>query len=245
MLPKPATDDNRVFLRLAGAGEFPIPAAARTTILENLRSNREWADRWRLLPANRSLTDLDLICSVGDEVVSGGRARRSAELATNAFIWPRSFGCGCAALRYCVRRCQTSVSPSFFCHEFFCLSCFCQRRFCQRRFCQQCFCQGCFCQTFFCRPYFCSLIFLPSLVGPKHGFPQIHGESMAARGQPGRNKTEADEHRGGVRRLAPEFKLRLVTSQLTCSICCCFFCCWPICGSRSDSPRPFSGRTAL
>jgi|GEM_PF-6467986 len=36
---------------------------------------------------------------VGDEVAPFSAARHSAELVTNAFISPRSFGCGCAALR--------------------------------------------------------------------------------------------------------------------------------------------------
>gem|GEM_PF-3571357 len=36
---------------------------------------------------------------VGDEVAPASAARQSAELAKNAFISPRSFGCGCAALK--------------------------------------------------------------------------------------------------------------------------------------------------
>jgi len=50
---------------------------------------------------------------VGDEVEPVSAVPQNSELATNAFVYPRSFGCGCAALtllavspvlRYAVRQ---------------------------------------------------------------------------------------------------------------------------------------------
>jgi len=45
------------------------------------------------------ISRLNLISPGGDEVTPVSAARQSAALATNAFILPGSFGCGCAALR--------------------------------------------------------------------------------------------------------------------------------------------------
>jgi len=51
------------------------------TILENLRGNCRLADRSRLLGADCSTTDSNLICAVGDKVAPGGAARQSGEPA--------------------------------------------------------------------------------------------------------------------------------------------------------------------
>jgi len=40
----------------------------------------------------------NLVCPLSDEVAPFSAAQHSAQLGTNAFISPRSFGCGCAAL---------------------------------------------------------------------------------------------------------------------------------------------------
>jgi len=55
----------------------------------------------------------------GDEVAPFSAARHRAELAINAFISPRSFDCGCAALRGCAG--QTFTPTASFCPSLFCL----------------------------------------------------------------------------------------------------------------------------
>jgi len=59
---------------------------------------------WRIV-RNLCLEELihsyQLIAAAGDEVATGSVARQSDELVTNAFIWPRLFGCCRAALRVC------------------------------------------------------------------------------------------------------------------------------------------------
>jgi len=70
-------------------------------ILNNLRGNCRSARRSRLLPSDFSSTDPTRISPFGDEVAAFSAARRSAKPGTNAFISPRSFCCGCAALRCC------------------------------------------------------------------------------------------------------------------------------------------------
>gem|GEM_PF-3381737 len=47
----------------------------------------------------RPLIRLLHLPSLSDEVAPFSAARHSAQLGTRAFISPRSFGCGCAALR--------------------------------------------------------------------------------------------------------------------------------------------------
>jgi len=70
-----------------------------TIISDSLRGNGRSACGSRLLPLNCSSTDSTCISTQGDEAAIFSAARHSAQLGTNAFISPRSFGCGCAALR--------------------------------------------------------------------------------------------------------------------------------------------------
>jgi len=84
-------------------------------MFENLRSNLNLPDRWRLWPSNSSATQWNLIFPVGDEVAPSSAAWRSAEPATNAFVPLRSFRFGCAALQNLRRKASTRqrcITPS-------------------------------------------------------------------------------------------------------------------------------------
>jgi hypothetical protein len=70
-----------------------------TTTQENLRSNREFDDRSKLLPSDCATTDPNLVSPVGGEAAPGSGALRSGIDATSAVVTIQSFGCSRAALR--------------------------------------------------------------------------------------------------------------------------------------------------
>gem|GEM_PF-6350035 len=110
---------NRSFLRRFSDCKFAhfvtrVRPLEWSIILNNHRGNCRSASRSRLLPSNFAVADPTRICAFGDEVAPFSAARHRAELAINAFSSPRSFGCGCAALRNfragdCEVRCAVTV----------------------------------------------------------------------------------------------------------------------------------------
>jgi len=100
---------NRSYLRRFSDCEFSqlvtrVRPLEWSIILHNLLGNCRSARASRLLPSNFSATDPTRISPFGDEVAPFSAARRSAKSGTNAFVSPRSFGCGCAALSYYLKK---------------------------------------------------------------------------------------------------------------------------------------------